>query len=49
MAYVRNLVSRLRWDRLLHQHLQQVRLVFMPLVNPGGLWRGTRANPRAST
>ena len=46
MAYVRNLVSRLRWDRLLHQHLQQVRLVFMPLVNPGGLWRGTRANPR---
>jgi hypothetical protein len=22
-----------------------VRLVFMPLVNPGGLWLGTRANP----
>lgn len=46
MAYVRNLVSRLPWDLVLHQHLQQVRLVFMPLVNPGGLWRGTRANPR---
>jgi hypothetical protein len=46
MAYIRNLVSRLPWDLVLHQHLQQVRLVFMPLVNPGGLWRGTRANPR---
>ena len=46
MAYVRNLVSRLHWDNVLHQHLQNVRLVFMPIVNPGGLFLGTRANPR---
>lgn len=46
MAYIRHLVSRLPWDAVLHQHLQNVRLVFMPLVNPGGLWMGTRANPR---
>jgi hypothetical protein len=45
IAYLQNLVSRLRWDRVLHQQLDQVRLVFMPLVNPGGLWRRTRANP----
>lgn len=45
MAYVRSLVMRLRWDTVLHEQLQGLRLVFMPLVNPGGLWLGTRANP----
>jgi hypothetical protein len=45
IAYVRGLVRRLPWDTALHQQLQGVRLVFMPLVNPGGLWLGTRANP----
>ncbi|HEY1393148.1 MAG TPA: M14 family zinc carboxypeptidase [Methylibium sp.] len=46
MAHLRSLVKRLQWDSLLHQQLQGLRLVFMPLVNPGGLARGTRANPR---
>ncbi|MFT4047817.1 MAG: M14 family zinc carboxypeptidase [Solimonas sp.] len=46
VAYLRSLVSRLAWDAALHQQLEHVRLVFMPLVNPGGLWLGTRANPR---
>ncbi|MGH8446326.1 MAG: M14 family zinc carboxypeptidase [Solimonas sp.] len=46
IAYLRSLVSRLSWDAVLHQQLERVRLVFMPLVNPGGLWLGTRANPR---
>lgn len=46
IAYLRTLVKRLAWDRLLHQQLKSVRLVFMPLVNPGGLLLGTRANPR---
>ncbi|WP_043114845.1 M14 family zinc carboxypeptidase [Solimonas soli] len=46
IAYLRSLVSRLSWDASLHQQLEHVRLVFMPLVNPGGLWLGTRANPR---
>lgn len=45
LAYLRNLVSRLRWDRLLHAKLESVRLVFLPIVNPGGMWLGTRANP----
>ena len=45
IAYLRNLVSRLRWDRLLHQQLESLRLVFIPIANPGGMWRGTRANP----
>lgn len=45
LSYLRNLASRLRWDRLLHFKLESVRLVFVPVVNPGGMWCGTRANP----
>ena len=43
--YLHSLIVRLRWDSVLHKELESVRLVFMPLVNPGGMWRGTRANP----
>lgn len=46
LAYLGSLVHRLKWDDLLHELLSRVRLVFMPLVNPGGLWQGTRANPQ---
>ena len=45
IAYLHSLVMRLAWDTVLHDQLQRVRLVFMPQVNPGGLWLGTRANP----
>jgi len=45
VAYLKTLLKRLQWDRLLHQKLENVRLIFMPLVNPGGLLQGTRANP----
>ena len=45
LVYLRSLVVRLRWDAVLRRELESVRLVFMPLVNPGGMWLGTRANP----
>lgn len=45
IAYLNNLVERLQWDTTLHDMLTRVRLVFMPIVNPGGFLRGTRANP----
>lgn len=45
IAYLRNLVTRLPWDRTLHHQLETCRVVFMPLVNPGGVLLGTRANP----
>ncbi|MEY8876611.1 MAG: M14 family zinc carboxypeptidase [Leptothrix sp. (in: b-proteobacteria)] len=45
LAYLRSLVMRLAWDESLHRLLDAVRLVFLPVVNPGGLWLGTRANP----
>lgn len=45
IAYLRSLVMRLSWDATVQRLLEGVRLVFMPVVNPGGLWLGTRANP----
>ena len=45
IAYLRSLTMRLRWDGVLQRQLETLRLVFMPLVNPGGVWLGTRANP----
>jgi len=45
LHYLSNLVMQLQWDALLHRQLESLRMVFMPIVNPGGMWRGTRANP----
>lgn len=46
IAYLQSIVSRLRWDVTLQRQLERLRLVFVPVVNPGGMWRRTRANPR---
>jgi len=46
IAYLHSLVMRLQWDSALHRQLESVRLVFMPIVNPGGMALGTRANPQ---
>lgn len=46
IAFLQQLVARLPWDASLRHALEHVRLVFMPIVNPGGMLRGTRANPR---
>jgi murein tripeptide amidase MpaA len=39
------LLVRFSWDRILRDTLDRVRLVFVPLVNPGGMLLGTRSNP----
>lgn len=46
IACLGSVVQRLQWDASLHHLLGLARLVFMPLVNPGGLALGTRANPQ---
>jgi hypothetical protein len=46
IAYLHSLVMRLQWDASLHRLLEDVRIVFMPIVNPEGMRRHTRANPR---
>jgi len=46
LAYLRSVVHRLQWDQPFRQQLESVRLLFVPIVNPGGMWLGTRANPQ---
>lgn len=46
IAYLESLVMRLQWDSTLHRQLESVRMIFMPIVNPGGMVLGTRANPK---
>lgn len=45
LEYMRSLISRLSWDDLLLQTLESIRIYCCPIVNPGGMWAGTRANP----
>jgi hypothetical protein len=46
LAFMQGLLARLRWDHGLQRQLESVRLVFMPLINPGGMWQATRCNPQ---
>ena len=46
LAYLNHLAMRLHWDEALHRQLESVRLIFVPIVNPGGMSRNTRANPQ---
>ena len=45
LSFMDSLLARLRWDGMLHKQLESMRLVFMPLVNPGGMLAATRCNP----
>ena len=44
LYFLRSLITRLKWDKSLHHLLQDMRLVFMPLINPGGMSQSTRCN-----
>jgi hypothetical protein len=44
LAYLHSLVERLHWDASLAQLLEQVRLIFLPVVNPAGMRNQTRSN-----
>lgn len=46
LAFLRSLLERYSWDDALKRQLESVRLVFMPVVNPGGLWQNTRSTVR---
>ena len=45
LVFLRGLLNRLKWDPLLHRQLETLRMVFVPLANPGGMLRNTRCNP----
>lgn len=44
LAFLSSLLNRLPWDAHLQALLKQVRLVFVPVVNPVGFLRGSRSN-----
>ena len=43
-AFLEGLLERLKWDRVLADILQHVRINVIPIVNPVGMLRNTRAN-----
>ncbi|MFW5824188.1 MAG: M14 family zinc carboxypeptidase [Marinobacter sp.] len=45
IAWLTSLVARLRWDEHLNTLLQKVRIVSLPILNPGGMFLNQRANP----
>lgn len=44
LSYLHTLVELLAWDEEFKERLSKVRMVFMPIVNPVGVYRGTRSN-----
>ncbi|PSJ46155.1 zinc carboxypeptidase [Zobellella endophytica] len=44
LSYLHSLVASLGWSGLTHRLLEQVSLIFMPVVNPVGLARASRCN-----
>ncbi|MBS8240364.1 DUF2817 domain-containing protein [Marinobacter lipolyticus] len=45
MAWLRNLLARLSWDDSLVRLLERVRITFLPILNPGGMYLNQRSNP----
>lgn len=46
LSYMHTLFQQLEWDHSLINLLKSVRILFVPLVNPGGMLQKTRCNPR---
>ncbi|QPK64149.1 zinc carboxypeptidase [Methylomonas sp. LL1] len=44
LSYLQTIIQLLDWDEEFAQRLERSRLVFMPIVNPVGVFRGTRCN-----
>lgn len=46
LSYMQTLMEQLAWDQALHSLLDAVQVVFVPLINPGGMLFKSRCNPR---
>ncbi|MGY6274626.1 M14 family zinc carboxypeptidase [Methylomonas sp. MgM2] len=44
LSYLQTIAQLLDWDDEFNQRLEKSRLVFVPIVNPVGVFRGTRSN-----
>lgn len=46
LAYMNMLASRSSWDSMVQHQMSAANLIFLPIVNPGGMYLNSRANPR---
>lgn len=46
LALLKSFSELLLWDRMTQHALEQVRVLFLPMLNPLGILRQTRSNPR---
>lgn len=44
LAFMESLTSLVKWDESFKKRLKHSRLLFMPIVNPVGIWQKTRSN-----
>lgn len=45
LAFMKSLIRRLHWDPVVRDQLENIRLLIIPLVNPGGMLDNSRCNP----
>ena len=46
LAYMDMLATRKPWDAVIQHQLNALNIIFIPIVNPGGMYLNTRANPK---
>ncbi len=44
LAYLETIVKQLAWDNSLKHTFKSIRMLFMPIVNPVGIWQHSRSN-----
>ncbi len=45
LAYMHALIEGANWNEAIHALLERVRIVLMPVINPGGMCQNSRCNP----
>ena len=45
LAILHTLLERLTWDESLQALLEKIQIIFLPILNTGGMYRNTRCNP----
>lgn len=45
LSYLETIFARTAWDLVIEKQLAEMNLIFLPIVNPGGMLLNTRANP----
>lgn len=46
ISYLKTIATLMDWDETIHALLKHVRIISIPMINPGGMYQTTRCNPR---